>query len=193
MKLSSTKSKILQAALGLLEKNGIKALSQTSVAKLVGIPQGQLTYHFPKRADLILGVSEIALDRVAEYLWKHDVDITGKSFEKLFNMVLENLTANSRIRALLGLVIEADENADVRAKLIEQGIRVRTLIGAALQLDPEEPEVTLTHASLLGFGILMFLNPEKKEMYKKHLFYTNEILKKHLKESKKSKTKRSAK
>lgn len=47
-------------AVDILEKHGIQSLTQMEVAKGVAIPQGQLTYHFPKRTDLIMAVTDMA-------------------------------------------------------------------------------------------------------------------------------------
>src|ERR1700733_2592155 len=140
MNSASTKNKILEAAVKLLETSGIKGLTQPAVAKLVGIPQGQLTYHFRRRSDLVLAVCQSAMDGVAEYLWTHHPELASKSFHKLLNLVLEEVKSKTRIRALLGLVIEADESPEVREQLLDQGLKVRALIATALQVPDDSAE-----------------------------------------------------
>jgi AcrR family transcriptional regulator len=148
----STKEKILRAASGLLENSGIKAVTQPAVAALVGISQGQLTYHFPKRADLVLALTDFALDRVAELVWTGSADMTAQ--------IWELLRTKNRVRALLGLLIEADDNVDVRTKLLHREQRSRLLIAKVLDLDALSNEVTVVHATLLGLGMISFLHAQ---------------------------------
>ena len=54
----STKEKIISAALQVLLDDGFSALTQTRVAQAAGLGQGNLTYHFPKRSDLLRAVMD---------------------------------------------------------------------------------------------------------------------------------------
>ena len=182
----STKEKILNAAIQLLENTGIKGLTQPAVAKLVGIPQGQLTYHFKHRADLVLAVTEMAMDGVAEYLWKNHPELASRSFSKLIGLVLEMIKSKTQVRALIGLIVEADDSPEVYAKLMQQGTKVRSLIAEALQLQDDEPEVTVAHSVILGFAIMLFLQRDKQQskLLEVHFQVAVGILEKHLKEKK---------
>lgn len=161
--MSGTKSKILDAALSLLENKGIQGLTQPAVAKLVGIPQGQLTYHFKKRADLVLAVTEMALEGIAEAVFQKEFrDIAdGKELGPFLKLVLGVIKSRSRCRALFGLMLEADESSEVRARLLEQGAKVRNLIAVAARLDENDPNVTLLHSMMLGYGVQYFLVEDK--------------------------------
>lgn len=53
-----TKDKILDAALSVLMENGFQALTQTRIAEAANVSQGNLTYHFPTRTDLLKSVVE---------------------------------------------------------------------------------------------------------------------------------------
>lgn len=53
-----TKQKILNAALEVLMESGFPALTQTRIAEVAGVSQGNLTYHFPTRTDLLKAVVE---------------------------------------------------------------------------------------------------------------------------------------
>jgi AcrR family transcriptional regulator len=160
MKRTSTRERILRGALEILETRGIKSFSQQAVAKLIGISQGQLTYHFQKRSDLILALTEKALDPIAEFLWERQPDRDKKTIQKLLTMVLEQVRSKTRVRTMLGLVVEADESEEIRKQLIAQGQRIRMLISVALQVDQDAPEVTMAHAMLLGQGILSFVQQD---------------------------------
>lgn len=192
MSVESTKSRILSAALKLLEESGIKNVTQPAVAKLVGIPQGQLTYHFKHRADLILAVTESALDGVSEYLWKNHPEMASQSFSKLVGIVLELMKSETRVRALLGLIAEADESPEVLKRLLNQGKKVRSLISAALQMEEESAEVTISHAVMLGFAVMLFLQNDKskRKLLEEHFRAAVQILTKHIQDKKSKKTKK---
>lgn len=189
MKKESTRDKILKAALSLLENSGVKGLTQPAVAKLVGIPQGQLTYHFKHRADLILAVTDSAMDGIAEYLWTHHPELASRSFSKMISLVMELMQSKTRIRALLGLIVEADESDEVLSKLKRQGDKVRSLIAAAFQLDDLAPEITISHSIMIGFAIMFFLeaNKEKRKTLESHFQKAVEVLQRHIQENSKKK------
>lgn len=183
MSKPSTKEKILNGALEILEKQGIRGFSQQAVAKLVGISQGQLTYHFQKRSDLVMALTESALEKIADYLWEKHPNIASKSFDKLMDLVMLQMRSKPRVRALLGLIVEADENEELRKQLIDQAVKVRTLIATALKLEKDEPEVALAHATMLGFSLMMFVQNDKKELEKlqAHFQKSTDLLLEHLK------------
>ncbi len=182
MGTQTTKDKILQAALGLLEKSGIKAVTQPAVAKLVGIPQGQLTYHFPRRADLVLAVTDLSLDRLASFLFSRDA-VT----EKMDRMLWKFLSDPTRSRALLGLVVETDESPEVRERLAMQEEKGRSLIAAALGLEEGDPDITLVHATLAGFALLAFLRADKPKTLETEFYASMKKLRSQIKKPKREK------
>lgn len=176
MKIIKTKDKIIICALELLEKSGIQTVTQPAVAKLAGITQGQLTYHFPKRTDLILALSEAALTQIADFIFNQKIDNSQKKEEKIRSLIWSVIKNHARIRALLGLVTEADTNEEIRQKLLDQDEKVRLLIGFAMGVDPGDSLVTTTHATLLGFGILSFL--KRDDGLQKDFIFASELLNK---------------
>ena len=58
----NVKEAILVAGQELLRESGVAALTQPKVARAAGIKQSHLTYYFPTRADLLLGVAEHSID-----------------------------------------------------------------------------------------------------------------------------------
>ena len=182
----STKEKIISAAVDILEEFGIQALTQLSVAKKIKISQGQLTYHFPKRNDLILAATEVAINRLAESVFNNKNISTNSKIEDLIWSLVQN---HLRIRAQLGLVIEADQSEELRKKLIEQEERVRSLIAFGLGVNINDPLVTSTHATLLGFGVISFVRGQNLDHLKKdYLHFVNQF-RQTLKNNKKAKTK----
>lgn len=53
MNATPTRRRILDAALELFNRNGYAATSQAEIAAAAGIRQGNLTYHFPTKLDLV--------------------------------------------------------------------------------------------------------------------------------------------
>jgi len=51
--MSNTKNKILTSSRKLLNKKGLSAVSQRTIAEYLKISPGNLTYHFKKRSDII--------------------------------------------------------------------------------------------------------------------------------------------
>jgi AcrR family transcriptional regulator len=149
--------------------------------------QGQLTYHFKKRSDLIIAVTESSLDRVAEFLFKKNPGLSGKGLEQLLAITGEFLKSKTRARALIGLIVEADDNPEVREKILAQGEKARALIGLGLGLPADAPEVTAAHATLIGYGMMFFLqdDKEKRALLEQHYRHTISILTDHLKKTKK--------
>lgn len=158
----STRELILESAHKILETSGIRALTQPAVAKLVGISQGQLTYHFQKRDDLMLGLTAFAIDKIADFLWLHQASIHSRSFSKLLELLLGNMRSSSHTRTFVGLIVEADENPNVRASLLELAQKVRKLIAAGLQVEDDDPVVSISHAQIIGFSIMLFMQRDKK-------------------------------
>ncbi len=162
----STRELILEAAHKILETSGIRCLTQPAVAKLIGISQGQLTYHFQKRDDLMLGLTTFAVDKIADFLWNNQASIHSRSFSKLLDLILIYMRSNSHTRTLIGLIVEADENPEVRTKMLDLALKVRNLIAAGLQVEDDDPVVSISHAQIIGFSIMLFMQTDKKQRKK---------------------------
>ncbi len=161
--LSGTKQKIVECALHILECRGIQALTQTAVAKDAGIPQGQLTYHYKKRSDLVNAVTSAVLDAMADAVFQKEFSdvVEGKELGPFLRMLLGFLKSKSRSRALFGLMLEADESPEIKERLMAQGTQVRGLIATVCRLDEEDPHISLVHSLLLGYGLQYFLVDDK--------------------------------
>src|SRR5204862_155958 len=59
------RSRILEAALGLLAESGAHELTQPRVARAAGVRQSHLTYYFPTRAALMQAVARHSIERLA--------------------------------------------------------------------------------------------------------------------------------
>lgn len=63
-KPASTRERVLDAARQLFNDRGYSATAQTDIAKAVGITQGNLTYHFPTKRDLVTHLQAEAQERI---------------------------------------------------------------------------------------------------------------------------------
>src|SRR3546814_15324097 len=55
---NSVSDRIVAAGLALLEEEGLKALTQTRIAKRSGLRQSHVTYYFPRIDNLLLAIFE---------------------------------------------------------------------------------------------------------------------------------------
>jgi len=154
------REKILSTAVKLLGDCGIRKLAQPLIAKTAGVPQGHMTYYFPTRSDLLMAVADRSLEAVAQTIIKGASKLGIKPYESIRH-VAPLIKDSSRTRMLVGLLVESDENPELRKKLQEQTALGHALIGMAMRLDPESPEVEVVHAALLGMGLNFYLDDSK--------------------------------
>lgn len=147
------REKILKAAVKLLGDSGIKKLAQPQIAKKAGVPQGHMTYYFPTRSDLLMAVAERSFRSVAEAVLKKAAQVSHLSPKESLSLVEPLIRNKSRTRMLVGLLVESDENPELRRTLQDNLKLARELIATVLEKDPSHPDVTLLNATLLGLGI----------------------------------------
>lgn len=104
-----TKQKILNAALTILMENGFQALTQTRIAEAAGVSQGNLTYHFPTRNDLLKAVVEeskarMSVIRIAE------LESSTLTWESLEEMMLMLPFSKVMPHLMLALTVARDED-----------------------------------------------------------------------------------
>lgn len=118
-----TKEKILNAALDVLLQEGFPALTQTRVAEVAGIRQGLLTYHFPKRMDLLTAVVDESKRRMAEArLGPNNEPLTLASLKEL----MIHFTVNKTFpRLMLAVTAAADDDPSLSAWFVETDVQTR--------------------------------------------------------------------
>lgn len=146
---------ILVAGVKLLKEKGIAALTQPQVAKAAGIKQSHLTYYFPTRADLLLGIAEQSIERAME-------DISTRLDENPQRLTLASTFADVMIagvppRVMIGLTVAADADPEIREplrKLIRQvRARVKTLLTKS-GLPSGAEAAMLFHAVVVGLAVM---------------------------------------
>ncbi len=159
----NVREQILKSAIQLLSKYGIKKLAQPQIAKRAGIPQGHMTYYFPTRSALLMAVAERSLQSIGEFLLKKASKSIPLKPEETLPLVIPLMKDKNRTRMIVGLLVESDENPELRKKLKEQLNFSFDLIALAMTKEKTSAEVRLMNAALLGLSLQYYLNNEKQK------------------------------
>ena len=151
------RTRILDAAVLLLETEGAKSFGQTRVARAAGVKQGNITYHFPKKADLVAAVVE----RVNERRLAELEDLVERAHQlepqKLRALVFERLPTLAmdakRSRVMLALLIEAQRDPSVAKLLTAVTARQRVALSALLQREPDDLDLQIVLATISGLSL----------------------------------------
>jgi AcrR family transcriptional regulator len=154
---SSTRDRILDSALALLDAEGYGGLTQPQVAKAAGITQGHLTYYFPSRSALLLAVAEHSLRaELRGALTAHQ----GQSDTKtIIEIVRKALLVKQRTRTILGLVIASDGEREIKKPLRQMITHAREIAGSVLQQlggEATPQRASMLHACLVGLSVVTF-------------------------------------
>lgn len=147
----------------LLKQKGIAALTQPQVAKAAGIKQSHLTYYFPTRAKLLLGIAEESIRATM-------AELAARLAEKpqhatLAATVAEVMIAGVPPRVIIGLIVAADADPEIRKPLRRLIKHIRGQVQALLAkagLDASTEAALLFHATVVGLAVMhqARMNPE---------------------------------
>lgn len=165
---SSLRETILDAAVNLLRTAGVKKLAQPQVARAAGVPQGHLTYYFPKKIDLLAAIArrfvEMAQMDLQEFTsargWRR---ASSTARDGALRFVKTLAADRERTRMLLGLLVEADEEPELRRAMNEGARFARSTLAHVVDRDPDDPQVELLLATLWGLGIQHYLRGDSEE------------------------------
>lgn len=146
---------ILQAGAALLKERGIAALTQPKVARMAGVKQSHLTYYFPKRSDLLLGIAAHTIDGLMANLTARLETTTPQT--AITEILGEALIDGIPPRIMLGLIVAADEEPDLRPSLSDLIRSVRARIQTLLERVgvPESGKAALLlHATVVGLAVM---------------------------------------
>ncbi len=150
------RKRILDTAYDLLAEHGVAHLTQPRVSRAAGVRQSHLTYYFPRRSDLLLALARHSMEQLAGP-FVEPAHRGSLGAERIADVFLLALSDRRRVRAVLGLIAAADEDAAVREALRDLVQRVRGRLGelfAALGLPSDPDTVALLHAFIVGAGVL---------------------------------------
>ena len=151
----NVRESILLAGQRLLMEKGIAALTQPKVARAAGIKQSHLTYYFPTRAKLLLGIAEhtvnAAMTRIAGRLAEKPERAT------LAGTLSEVMLTGLPPRVVIGLIVAADAEPGIREPLRELIGNVRAQVQSLLVkagLAASADAALLFHATVVGLAVM---------------------------------------
>jgi AcrR family transcriptional regulator len=155
---SDVRERILAAAVQRLREEGLRGLSQPRVAKAASVPQGQLTYYFPRRVDLMAAVArrtlEEALADMQRFLggdsWR---SVRGDERKRISAIAAHLIDNRERTRMLVGLLVEADQDEALAVQIRQGAAMVRGVLAGVFDRSPGDPDVDLLIAALWGLGL----------------------------------------
>jgi AcrR family transcriptional regulator len=150
----STHQRILNAAIRIALKSGVKSLTQPKVAKAAGVTQSHLTYYFPRKADLLAAVLE------ASHCYGHAAPPQSRA--QAMQLLEELMFDANRMRFFLGAVIEAGDDANLRKALAAHVEGLAKEIAPHFGRTADDPVVGALLDQLRGLGIRLLLEPKKR-------------------------------
>lgn len=153
---ADARARILDAATSLLAEHGLRSLTQPRVCKKSGMRQSHLTYYFPTRRDLMIGVAQRSMEALSQPLLGRA--LTGRlTPASLARTLGEELADRGRVRIMIGLVSAAEEDPIIADALRDLIGRIRGKLAAlfkALGLPDDADSVALAHTLLVGAAML---------------------------------------
>ncbi len=153
----SARQRILDAALKILKKEGVTALTQTRVAAAAGLRQSHLTYYFPRKTDLLaatLEASHAQAHRPKRGSAGSDADPVDAVRALMFD--------RNKMRFFLSVVAQASDQADIRATLATHARGVAEQLAPLFGRTADDPDVVAFVDMLRGMGLRLLLETDDK-------------------------------
>lgn len=161
-----TKQKILNAALDVLMENGFQALTQTRVAEVAGVSQGNLTYHFPTRTDLLKAVVEETKARMTT-IRAAELEAGSLSWSSLENFLMSMPLSKTMPHLMLALTVARDEDPSLPEWFAQADLGMRQNFRRLLAKFGYQTDETTLHfmrATMIGAALMhMQQNSEASE------------------------------
>jgi AcrR family transcriptional regulator len=148
----NVRERILDAAMRVISSGGAKGLAQPQIAKEAGVPQGHLTYYFPKKIDLVRGIADrmraVIMEEVGPLLFSK-----GSIREKFLGVMSRTAQNRGRTRVLLALLVEMEHDDELRNELTERVHALRGVFAGVMGRKVGDPEADLALATAWGLGL----------------------------------------
>jgi AcrR family transcriptional regulator len=145
---------IINASLAVLRESGYSGFTQPKVAAEVGLRQSHLTYYFPTRVDLLVGVARVAIDR---QLAAVDGVVGASSVRDAAKTIANVVVRHENTRVIMALVQAADQEPALRELFRElaDGIILRAgkLLGN-LNIEPTDEHCYQLHSMSVGMAVV---------------------------------------
>ncbi|VUD58464.1 Fatty acid metabolism regulator protein [Thalassocella blandensis] len=150
-----TKQKILDAAVEILLESGFHAMTQTRIAQTAGVSQGNLTYHFPKKYDLLTAVVEECKSRVEAVI---SAPPKGEMTQEKFIAFLSGVALSKfmpRVMMALTMAVEDDPSLSIWFQNSEEKTRAKLRRAVNfLGWDVDDNALTKLRAAVIGVSNL---------------------------------------
>jgi AcrR family transcriptional regulator len=151
------RQRILDAALDIVETQGIGALTQPRIAKATGLRQSHLTYYFPRKADLFIALLDASHDRAEK---KKKVRSKSKDSNAVFEYLAGLIFDRRRMQFFLGIVLAASEEPELRAVLAAHAGELARRAAPSFGRREDDPAILAFIDILRGMGFRMLLEPD---------------------------------
>lgn len=155
---TSTRRRILEAALACLVETGTSGFTTTAVVERAGVSRGALFDHFPTKADLEAATIAALFDEmVADYEARFDARLSDRTVAAAI-AALGDVFTDERLLAVYGWFTAARTDPQLRAALTPvvsaHVLRLRTL-GADLLVGRDAPEeLRIQVAEMVEFVVM---------------------------------------
>jgi AcrR family transcriptional regulator len=150
------RTRILDAGFAVLSERGIRHVTQTQVAKRAGVRQSHLTYYFPTRDELLEAITMGFVDRLAAGV---GCAVGGRPASRAglpLASLLEAVADAGHMRALIGMIVEADGDPGVRSIVVRGTERMVASLAGALGGEDAKEEARVVLATMWGLGLYRF-------------------------------------
>ncbi|WP_312365840.1 helix-turn-helix domain-containing protein [Ensifer sp.] len=152
---NTTRQRILDAALDIIEAQGMKALTQPKIAKATGLRQSHLTYYFPRKADLFIALLDASHSRAAG-----QTQADASSVEAMLSTLVFD---RGRMRFLLAILLEIDDDRELQAVLHAHLAQLVRVVATRLGRPAEDAAVQSFVDELRGIGLRHLSDPAPGE------------------------------
>jgi AcrR family transcriptional regulator len=143
--------RILDAALDIVEAEGIAALTQPKVAKAAGLRQSHITYYFPRKADLVVALLEASHLRAAEGGSRSDR--SGDVFSTLSGLMFDR----RRMLFFLGILMAVSDDAALGEIFRAHADGLAAQVSGVFGVPPDDPALMAFIDELRGAGLRLLI------------------------------------
>jgi AcrR family transcriptional regulator len=149
------RSAILQAGLAVLREEGLAGFTQPNVAARAGLRQGNLTYYFATRADLLSAVARTAID--LQLAGATALLRSAKSLNEATAALGAGVVRHENTRVFVALNQAADQEPALQTlfnELLEGFVEAIADFLKRMNLRPTQSHVDLLHAVFVGLSVI---------------------------------------
>ncbi|MDW5317070.1 TetR/AcrR family transcriptional regulator [Rhizobium sp. PL01] len=153
--MEDRRQSILDAGLAILREDGLAGFTQPKVAARAGLRQGNLTYYFPTRTDMLAAVARNAID-IQLAVAKKMVDGVS-SVTQAIAVIAANIVRHENTRVLVALNQAADKEPALSLlfnELTEGFIAELGNLMSKLGLPADRSHIDLIHALFVGLSVI---------------------------------------